>query len=68
MSIDAEFRKMAEAAIRIVNERMMERPLKVAKSKYPHYKRLYQIVINGGWNRDAWKNRYEGTRLKQGGE
>ncbi len=64
MSIDAEFRKMAEAAIRIVNERMMERPLKVAKPKYPHYKPLYKMVINGGWKKYAWKNRYEGVTMK----
>lgn len=48
-NIDAEFRKVAEAAIRIVNERMSEQPLKVAKPKYPHYKPLYKMLINGGW-------------------
>lgn len=63
-NIDAEFREMAEAAIKIVNKRIKEKAPVVVKPKYPRYKPLYQMLINGGWNRDAWKNRYEGTRLK----
>lgn len=63
-NIDAEFREMAEAAIKIVNKRIKEKALMVVKPKYPRYKPLYQMLINGGWNEHAWKNRYEGTRLK----
>lgn len=63
-NIDVEFSKLAEEAIKKVNERMQVP--KVVKPKYPHYKPLYKMLINGGWKGNAWKNRYNGLVL--GGE
>ena len=57
-NIDAEFREMAEAAIKIVDKRMQVP--KVAKPKYPHYKAICKRLINGGWKKYFWKNLYEG--------
>ena len=42
-NIDAEFREMAEAAIKIVNKRIKEKAPVVVKPKYPRYKPLYQM-------------------------
>ena len=65
-NIDVEFSKMAEEAIKKVNERMKAEVPKVAKPKYPHYEPLYKMLINGGWKGNALKNRYDGLVL--GGE
>lgn len=57
-NIDVEFSKLAEAAIKKVNERMQVP--KVAKPKYPHYKAICKMLINGGWKKYSLKNLYEG--------
>lgn len=62
--IDDEFRKLAEEAIERVHEWMKAVAVTTMKPKCPHYKPLRQMLINGGWKKYAWKNRYEGVRLK----